>query len=335
MNKKSWTSFLIERIEPLKKSKPVGPLVVEIAPTRGCNHKCIHCGFQQYSPYSNKKQFLPLHIYKSFVDDFVELGGKEIWFAGNGEPFLNPSFSDMVKYGAKKGLSIGVSSNVVNVDEQIVEDIIEHISWTKFSINGANEKTYSKVHQCNPKDFKRAIENIQLFTTYRNKSNNKPFISIQFIVMKENWMDIKQMVDIHTKLDVDKLIFRNVIKKEYVLVPIPNDVKNTLSQISHIKTIFINWNSFNEKPISNWTTCFGINFRINLSENGDLYTCCRDLTIPSIYGNIFENSFFDIWHSKRKKEIFENIYNFKDRSCCIKWCQCASDNIFIDNFFNN
>jgi len=321
---------LLLRIEDLKMSKNTGPLVVEIAPTFGCNHNCIHCGFQQYSSYANKKRFLPLKQYKEFVDDFTTLGGKEIWFAGNGEPFLNPNFSEMVKYAANKGLSIGISSNTVPATQKKIKDTIENISWTKFSLNGATPDTYSKVHRCEPKDFFRAVDNIKLFSSYSKKSIQKPLISIQYLIMRDNWDEIEQMVMLHKVMGFDQLIFRNVTRKEHDLVQIPDNIKKILTKVDNADDVIIDWNSFDKKPVSDWNTCYGINFRINLSENGDLYTCCRNLVIPSVYGNILENRFYDIWHSPQKDHLFQDIYNFKDRKCCLKWCQCASDNKIIN-----
>ena len=47
----------MDHFEEWKRGKNVGPLVIEVAPTYGCNHGCIHCGFQQFDPYGANNIF--------------------------------------------------------------------------------------------------------------------------------------------------------------------------------------------------------------------------------------------------------------------------------------
>jgi MoaA/NifB/PqqE/SkfB family radical SAM enzyme len=329
--RKDWTSDLKSRIPDLLNDRNAGPLVAEIGATYGCNHACIHCGFQQYTPYRSSKHFLPLDKFIQFADDFLKLGGKEIWFAGNGEPYLNPDLINMIEYGSSIGLSVGISSNAVPVTEEKIKRTIENISWAKFSVNGATDTDYALVHQCRPRDFKRMVSNLKMFTGYRDLSENSPRIRVQFIVMEENWNHIMDMVELHNDVNTDELIFRNVIKKECDMVAVPDDVRQSLSDAEENRGVTVLWDSFDVVPDASWDICYGINFRINLTDEGELYTCCRDLVIPSRYGNIFKKRFIDIWKSDVKLKVFQEVYSDKERTDCKKWCQCARDNILINN----
>lgn len=329
--KKDWSQELKLRINDLISGKTVGPLVAEVAPSYGCNHRCIHCGFQQYQEYSGGPHYLSLRAFRNFADDFSTLGGVEIWFAGNGEPFLNPDLPEMIQYGASKGLSMAFSSNAVLVNQKIIEDITPHLTWAKFSVNGATPDDYSRVHQCSTNSFQKMKANLKRFTSYRERVPEGPQLIIQFLVMAENWDNIKNMVDVHHEVGTDQLIFRNIITKDPAPVPpIPDHVRKELKEVELFEDVAVDWNSFDKRPSSPWEKCYGINFRINLTDRGELYTCCRNLVLPSIYGNITNDRFIDIWNSSQKTKMFQDVYNYKDRKYCEMWCQCARDNRLID-----
>ena len=54
---------------------------------------------------------------------------------------------------------------------------------------------------------------------------------------------------------------------------------------------------------------------IEVHKSGDIYTCCPAYIKNISIGNIFEDNFDNIWHSKKAKIIRNNILN-NDYSCC-------------------
>lgn len=83
-----------------------------------CNERCIHC----YVPNSvkNHTTCMPLKKFCQTVDEFVEMGGKDIVLSG-GEPLMHPSFEEMLHYCGEKGLTTAIFSNLTLLDNRLAE----------------------------------------------------------------------------------------------------------------------------------------------------------------------------------------------------------------------
>jgi radical SAM protein with 4Fe4S-binding SPASM domain len=54
---------------------------------------------------------------------------------------------------------------------------------------------------------------------------------------------------------------------------------------------------------------------IHINPNGDLFICCADYDFETVYGNAFNTSIKEIWHSKNRSDMVENSYSNMCRSC--------------------
>lgn len=60
-------------------------------------------------------------------------------------------------------------------------------------------------------------------------------------------------------------------------------------------------------------------YNAEIYENGDVYNCCPHFQDYTPIGNIFQNSFKEIWNSKREQEIRKGLLN-SDFSMCNSMC---------------
>lgn len=92
--------------------------------TMACNERCIHC----YLPNTvkNKAAELPFDLFCRLVEEFVELGGKEITLSG-GEPLLHDDIIPMLLYCHEKGLRINLFSNLTLLSDQYI-DVLKKIN---------------------------------------------------------------------------------------------------------------------------------------------------------------------------------------------------------------
>lgn len=327
----------LEHLERWRRGEQPGPLVIEVGPVYGCNHNCVHCGFQQYEAYGKNRNFLDNQVFKAFLDDFAELGGKQIYFAGNGEPLLNPSLADWIVYGNGLGLSMTMSSNGIPLAGKRITQIIPAIDWIRFSVNGGNAKAYARVHECAEREFEILKRNLSKAASYRDQIDSQARLMMQFVTYDLNWESIPEMVEVHKDLGTDMLIFRNVINKDGSSVKQPEHILDALRAVEHEDRVSVRWDTFFERGGSTvpWTRCSGIYFRTNMDDKGNLVTCNRNLIARSIYGNINTKRFKDIWLSLPRQRMFEMIEAGEDRDTCGKWCQASYDNIFIEEYLRN
>lgn len=338
MEAKIGGSKLIDNIHPLQRwiaSHNPGPLVVEVSASYGCNHNCMHCGFQQLSPYSRKRHFLDPAVFKKFLCDFKTLGGLEIYFAGNGEPLLNRSLPEWIKYGKEIGLNMTVSTNGVLLGKTKIRSILPYVKWIRFSVNGGDRETYVKAHRCHEQDFDKLVRNLESAVKYRNYNELTTNLIIQFLIYELNWKSIRGILDIHKRIGTDLLIFRNVAVEDGKKSDQIRYIMDRLKEMEGEEKVEIRWDTFKEMDDElTWDKCYGINFRTNMDDKGNLFTCYRHLYKNSIYGNIHNKSFIEIWQSSYKRELFSIIEQGREIPICKKWCQAIYDNLFIRDHLN-
>ena len=307
-----------------------GPLVVEVAATHGCNHDCIHCGFQQFSRFSNEISFLPSIPFKRFIDDFADMGGDEIYFAGNGEPLLNENIDEWMHYIHGKNVGCALSSNGQLLSAERIKRILPVTRWIRFSVNGGNPATYAAVHRCRPEDFHTLTQNLAQAVAWRNQHNLAVQLVIQSLIYEVNRQSVMDLVAAHCAIGTDLLILRNVtFKGEHDPTP-SEEIIQTLKEAEKFPRVKVRWETYGVNASENdWTHCYGINFRTNMDHLGNLFACfCPD----SIYGNIQEQSFREIWRSDQKKKLFELIESGQYIPTCKRWCPTGYDNVFIEKY---
>jgi len=95
------------------KSEKYVPLVVSWNLTRKCNLNCPHCYINATT--QELKNELTTEEPKNLIDQICEVSRPLLIFSG-GEPLLRPDVYELVRYGASKGLKMGLGSNGSLID---------------------------------------------------------------------------------------------------------------------------------------------------------------------------------------------------------------------------
>lgn len=64
--------------------------------------------------------------------------------------------------------------------------------------------------------------------------------------------------------------------------------------------------------------CEHLNDTFTILANGDVVPCCYDLKGEVVFGNVLEESIFDIWNGEKMREFREKMFNGKVDSLCKK-----------------
>ncbi len=320
-----------------RQGKNPGPLVVEAGIVNGCNHNCLHCDFQQFEPYGDRKGFIDADLFQTFLRDFAGMGGIEVFFAGSGEPLLHPKFADFVKLANELGLSCTLSSNGQMLNRKNAEKILPYLKWIRCSVNGGDAKTYAAIHRCGEKEFDRLARNLETAIRIRDAGGHEARISIQYILYDLNFDTIAGVVDLHERAGTDLLVFRNRLDKDGGKNRLPETVLRRLRRLEVERDrVEVRWNDFPDQPdLPTWSRCYGPNFRINLDASGNIIPCARDFYIPSKVGNINTDRFPDIWRSEKRRQVYRQITSGRDIPICGKWCQVAFDNIYVQGWLDS
>ena len=117
-----------------RRRAPSGPLTAQIGICDPCNHECVFCWDhpprdRQDADTANRfgldrPGIMPLERLKGIVDDLHALGTRRIDLIGRGEPLLNRSALDMIRYAKGLGMQVVMCTNGSRLFEPIARELV-------------------------------------------------------------------------------------------------------------------------------------------------------------------------------------------------------------------
>ncbi|MDD5560565.1 MAG: radical SAM protein [Candidatus Omnitrophica bacterium] len=297
-----------ERVSDWLRGKQVYPIYMEISPSGSCNHRCIYCGldFMQYQP-----RFLDTPILKKRLAEMGRLGVKSIMYAGEGEPFLHKDITEIIAFTKRSGVDVAVTSNAVLFNEKIADRTLPYLSWIKVSINAGKASTYAKIHRTMPGDFDKVIKNMAYAVKVRNNKGYPCTLGMQIILLPDNYKEVVLLAERTKAMGMDYLVVKpysqHPLSKTRVFKDIKYDQYLNLSE----KLKRFNDKRFNavfrlysmkkwDDAERNYKHCLALPFWAYIDAGGDVWACSMYLKSSKfLLGNIYKNSFRDIWESKK------------------------------------
>jgi len=198
----------IKRLLKWSKGEAAPPLIIELSPTLKCNLNCLFCwrygkkDIDYGEEVSSKK-------YKEIIEEAARLGVKEVHIIGGGEPLLRKDTFEMMKAIKSKGMFGYICTNGTLFTKEMIKTLVE-INWdyVKISLHGSSPKTHDYLVQRDGA-FKKCIEVLEAFRNSK-KLDKKPYLEIGFVLVKENYKEIVNMVSLGHKLGVQALFIEPV-----------------------------------------------------------------------------------------------------------------------------
>ncbi len=103
-----------------KTSERFVPLVMSWNVTRECNMKCSHCYINATKDRLNNE--LTTQEAKNLMDQIYQVSAPLLILSG-GEPLLRPDIFELISYGSKIGLKMGLGSNGSLIDESVARKL--------------------------------------------------------------------------------------------------------------------------------------------------------------------------------------------------------------------
>lgn len=319
--------------------KKIYPIYVEISPYGGCNHRCTFCALD-YMGYENIG--LDFNVLKETISNMAKKGVKSVMFAGEGEPLLFKDLDRIVEHCKKVGIDSSLTTNFVPLNKNNIEKCIESCSWIKVSLNAGTAKTYAKIHQTKELDFDRVINNLQYALEYRENNSLKCTVGVQMLLLPENRDEAKILALKCRELGVDYLVIKpysqhlssHTTKYENIDYTKMMDIEEELTALAteNFSVVFrINtMKKYIEKKQS-YKKCFSTPFFWGyIAADGKVFGCSAYLGDDKFcYGNIYDNSFEDIWESDKRKKSYEYVKNELDIKNCRINCRMDEVNRYL------
>jgi len=208
----------------LKLEKSLGlPLHALIEPTGQCNQRCLKCGmltarYRDDGSLEGSGFNMPLELFKHIIDDIGStLLTVRLWHYG--EPFLNHSLPEMIRYAKRRRILTAVSSNLSHLGPGGADAIVNAgLDYLIVSCDGDTRESYKAIHGRD--HFDRVMQNLEALTAAKQaKKSDLPFIELQFIVHRQNEAELETMRNRAQELGVDKFtcirLFTGDVAYEY------------------------------------------------------------------------------------------------------------------------
>ena len=310
------------------------PIYVEISPTGICNHKCLFCHYNYLGHEGKFKKGKMLEL----VKELAKLGVKSLVFAGNGEPTLHVDTIEAIQLAKSLGLDVAMSTNGALLKEKHFEILAKNLTWIRFSFNAGSAENYAHVHQTKDNDYDKVIQNIKQLKATKDRLKSDITIGTQFVLIPENKDYALEHGKILKSLGVDYFSvkhFYNHSHNEFEVVENISDefIKDLSNEASKLCTDEFNFLVRSTSNLSSqrvYNKCYGLEFIVFIDENGDVYSCfSHQYDKKTIMGNIFENSFTDIWKSIQKKDSLNYINDCIEKNNCQPNCRHHQINNYL------
>jgi len=159
-----------------------------------CNLKCVMC-------YQEKTEFR--HINSKIISLMLEnlkFAEKIIWQGG--EPLILPYFENLLKQACQyKHIHQIIITNFQEVTDGMLDLIGNNRIHLTVSIDGAAKKTYESIRK--GASFEKLIANIKRL----NDLNRDVFLQINFVVMRENYFEMQDILEFAHKYNFRMISF--------------------------------------------------------------------------------------------------------------------------------
>jgi len=310
-----------------------GPEHVVIDLTNRCNNNCIACWTgspllrDKTPPNQWKSLEFPYELIKKVIDDLYRLGTKRLRFSGGGDPFMHPNLMNLLEHVKSLGMICALTTNFTLVDEPQIDQMVEMgIDEIAVSLWAGDSSTYSRVH---PNKTEKTFHRIkQLLHKLGTEKNSRQKVTISNVLFNMNYSSAAEMLNfaIHVQADAvyytlvdpipgytDCLLLTPEQNKELLNILDLIECKVTgprgktpieLENFAQLRRRLSNSNTSGAHYDSNiidsipcyigWMFC-------RLLPDGTVSPCCRGVNKPM--GNLFRNSFGEIWQSANYREF--------------------------------
>lgn len=232
-------------------------------------------------------------------------------FYFQGEPYLNPAFTEMVEYATRNKIYTATSTNAHYLTPENARKTIESgLKRLIISIDGVTQESYSKYRIGGQLD--KVLEGAKNLVEWRKKLNSRtPYLIFQFLVTSASEGQVQEIINLGKAIGVDEVKLKTLQVYDYSM---GNELLPTNEIYSRYKKDGKGKYAIKNKLLNHcWRSWQGCVF----TWDGLVVPCCFDKDAKHTLGNASETSFSSIWHSTEYNKFRQSIlHSRKDIDIC-------------------
>lgn len=312
-----------------------GPFLVQLDVTNRCNNDCIACWCrspllaEKVMDAETQKQTLPIDLIERILEELQEMGTREIYLAGGGEPTMHPQFMKVLAAIKKHQMAVHINTNFTLIDKRKAKRIVNlGVDHLTVSLWAGTAQTYSKCHPNKTEETFHQICDVLRYLV--DVKADRPFIKLYNVISKINYFEIEEMADLAFDLGVESVEFTMAdIIPGYTdtLLLSENERRQLLELCHHVqekierrnkgrdkKLILFRFDEFirristedsldgnYDKNVIDSIPCYVGWFFARILPDGGVNSCLKSHRIP--VGNVYEKRFREIWVSEKQAEF--------------------------------
>ncbi|MBI1183852.1 radical SAM protein [bacterium] len=265
------------------------PFSISVEPTTSCNLRCPECPSGLRS-FSRPTGMLTLATYQNIIDQLQDyLIYLILYFQG--EPYLNRSLFDFIRYASERKIYTAISTNAHYLTEQnAIKTVQSGLSRMIISIDGTTQETYQN-YRVGGKLHKVLSGTENIIKAKKELGSSTPHTIFQFLVVRPNEHQVEEVKQLAKQYGVDDVVFKSAQVYDYEhgnpLIPLNEHFSRYKKQADGtyaIKNKLLNhcWKM--------WHSCV-------FTWDGKVVPCCFDKDATHTMGSIENTAFKEIWHS--------------------------------------
>lgn len=268
---------------------PAVPYSIAIEPTTSCNLRCPECPSGLRS-FTRPTGMLNLPLFSKTIDELYKEVSYLIFYF-QGEPYLNTSFLDMVKYASGKGMYTATSTNAHYLTDENARKTVESgLDRLIISIDGTTQDVYEQYRIGG--SLEKVLEGTKNILRWKKQLNSStPHVIFQFLVVKPNQHQLNDVKKIAKELGVGEVRFKTAQIYEYENgSPLIPDIDKYARYKKNADDTYSIKNSLSNHCWKMWHSCV-------ITWDGKIVPCCFDKDAHHVMGELKEHSFKQIWNS--------------------------------------
>ena len=290
------------------------PISVSIEPTTSCNLRCPECP-SGLRAFTRPTGMLDQGLFHKVIHELAPTLSY-LTFYFQGEPYLNPSFLDMVRYASRKGVYTATSTNAHFLTEEVAaETVSSGLNRLIISIDGTSQEAYSSYRIGG--SLEKVVQGTRNVIAARKALGARgPHVIFQFLVVGPNEHQIPDVKRLAREVGVDQVVLKTaqVYNFENGSPLIPKQERYSRYTRNADGSYRIKA-SLDDRCWKMWHSCV-------VTWDGKVVPCCFDKDAHFVLGDLKKHSFHEIWQGEPYQRFRQSLLHSRSE---IEMCRNCTE----------
>ncbi len=275
------------------------PFTISFEPTTACNLRCPECpsGLRAFTrPTGNLKADFFRNTLDQLADKLMYL-----IFYFQGEPYINPSFLEMVAYAHRKKIYTITSTNGHFLNEENAEKTVKSgLDRLIISVDGTTQETYEQYRVGG--QLSQVLEGAKNMVAAKKKlKSSTPHLVFQFLVVRPNEHQIEEIYQLAKEIGVDEVKLKSAQVYDYTF---GNPLITTIEKYARYQQDADGQWKVKHKLVN---ACWKMWHSCVITWDGMVVPCCFDKDASHRLGDSKTNSFASIWQGEAYQHFRQKL----------------------------